>query len=396
MSLKPSPHLFIAACAVLLLSACGSPNAGPATPTKGTPTVGVVTLEARDVVQQSELPGRTAAFQIAEVRPQVSGIIQARLFREGSDVEAGEVLYEIAPATYQAAYGRAKAALAKAEANLALAKTKAERYQNLVAIHAVSQQVYDDAASALTQAEAEVASARAELDTQRINLEYTRIKAPISGRIGRSSVTPGALVTDSQATPLATLRQLDPIYVDLTRPSATMLRLERALETGLLEPNPVGGANVTLKLEDGSTYALAGKLQFSERTVDRATGAVTLRAVFPNPEGRLLPGMYVRAVVNEGITPDAVLVPQRGVQRNSAGEPIAYVVGARGRLNLRTLVVGRATNNAWIVSQGLSPGERVVVEGLQHARDGIAVNAEAWTPETDAPSLARTEQVAGH
>lgn len=369
-----------AICAAVLLTACGKPPIPPGPPQSGTPTVGVVAVQAQRVALDAELPGRTSAYQIAEVRPQVGGLIKARLFREGSDVKAGEVLYQIDPATYQAAYGSAQAALNKAEANLIPVRAKAERFKELVTIHAISQQDYDDAAAALKQAEAEVASSKAALESDRINLGYTRITAPISGRIGRSSVTPGALVTASQSGSLATVQQLDPIYVDVTQPSTSMLQLKRALEAGQLQRSSDGAAKVKFKLEDGSTYALAGKLQFSESTVDPSTGAVTLRAVVPNPKGELLPGMYVRAVVEEGVKAGALLVPQRAVQRDAAGKPIAYVVGAESKLELRNLVTERAIGDGWLVTDGVAAGDRVVVEGLQNARAGVAVNAVPWTP----------------
>lgn len=394
---QPAPRtaLAAAACAaLLLLSACGKPPTGGGLPQAGPPTVGVVAVQAQRVALDAELPGRTAAYQIAEVRPQVGGLVKARLFREGSDVKAGEVLYQIDPATYQAAYGSAQAALAKAEANLIPARAKAERYKELATLHAVSQQDHDDAAAALKQAEAEVASARAALDTDRINLGYTRIAAPISGRIGRSSVTPGALVTASQANSLATVQQLDPIYVDVTQPSTSMLQLKRALEAGSLQKSGEGAARVKLRLEDGSTYALPGKLQFSESTVDASTGAVTLRAVFPNPKGELLPGMYVRAVVEEGVKAGALLVPQRAVQRDTAGRPVAWVVGADGKLEQRQLVAERAVGDSWLVTQGIAAGDRVVVEGLQNARAGAAVNAVPWTPQQAASSPAASQRMA--
>ena len=392
--LAPMPVL-TAVCAAALLTACGKPPMGGGMPQGGTPTVGVVAVQSQSVALAAELPGRTSAYQVAEVRPQVGGLIKARLFREGSDVKAGDVLYQIDPATYQASYGSAQAALAKAEANLIPARAKAERYKELVTIHAISQQDYDDAAASLKQAEAEVASAKATLETDRINLGYTRITAPISGRIGRSSVTPGALVTASQADSLATVQQLDPIYVDVTQPSTSMLQLKRALEAGQLQKSADGAAQVKLKLEDGSTYALPGKLQFSESTVDQSTGAVTLRAVFPNPKGELLPGMYVRAVVEEGVKAGALLVPQRGVQRDAAGKPTAYVVSADNKLELRTLVTERAVGDAWLVTEGLKAGDRVVVEGVQNARPGAAVNVQPWAPAAapaaSAPRLAQAD-----
>jgi membrane fusion protein (multidrug efflux system) len=387
-----------AVAAAAVLTACDKPSMAAGAPQGAAPTVGVMAVQQQSVALAAELPGRTAAYQIAEVRPQVGGLVKARLFREGSDVKAGDVLYQIDAASHQAAYGSAQAALAKAEANLIPARARAERYKELVAIHAISQQDHDDAAAALKQAEAEVASAKAALETDRINLGYTRITAPISGRIGRSSVTPGALVTASQANSLATVQQLDPIYVDVTQPSTSMLQLKRALEAGSLQKSGDGAARVKLKLEDGSSYALPGKLQFSESTVDPSTGAVTLRAVFPNPKGELLPGMYVRAVVEEGVKAGALLVPQRGVQRDAAGKPIAYVVGADGKLQQRNLVTERAVGDSWLVTEGLAAGDRVVVEGLQNARAGAAVNAVPWAPQAAAsapPRVAQANDTAG-
>lgn len=387
--------LAVAIASAIVLSACGKASSAPGAPPPAAPTVGIVAVQAQRVALHAELPGRTAPYQIAEVRPQVGGLIKSRLFREGSDVKAGEVLYQIDPASYQAAYGSAQAALTKAEANVVPARAKAARYQELVAIRAISQQDHDDAAAALKQAEAEVASAKAALEADRINLGYTRITSPISGRIGRSTVTPGALVTASQAGALATVQQLDPIYVDVTQPSTTMLQLKRALDAGQLERSSNGAAaKVTLALEDGSTYALPGTLQFSESTVDPSTGAVTLRAVFPNPKGELLPGMYVRAVIEEGVKADALLVPQRGVQRDATGKPFAYVVGADGKLQQRTLVAERALGDSWLVTEGLADGERVVVEGLQNARPGAAVNAVPWAPQAAASAPQTVAQTA--
>jgi membrane fusion protein, multidrug efflux system len=378
----------------LLLTACGKPPMDMGPPERGAPTVGFVTLQAQSATLNTELPGRTTPYQLADVRPQVGGILKARLFREGGDVKAGEVLYQIDAGSYQAAYNNAQAALAKAEANLQSVRAKAERYKDLAAIQAVSQQDNDDASAARKQAEADVAAAKAALETSRINLGYTRITAPISGRIGRSSVTPGALVTASQAATLATVQQLDPIYVDVTQSSGALLQLKRALDAGQLTRGADGAAAVTLKLDDGSTYALPGRLQFSESTVDTSTGAVTLRAVFPNPKGELLPGMYVRAVVQEGVKADALLVPQRAVQRDAAGQPVAYVVGPDGKLQQRNLVAERAVGDHWLVTQGVAAGERVVVEGLQNARAGIAVNATPWSPA--APAAGDTRVARAH
>ncbi|WCM93561.1 efflux RND transporter periplasmic adaptor subunit [Acidovorax sp. NCPPB 2350] len=352
------------------VSGCGEPPRPPMAGPEGPPRVSVVTLEERPVALTTELPGRVAPALIAEVRPQITGLVQQRRFKEGSDVKAGELLYLIDPATYRASVDNARAALAKAEASLVSVKLKAGRFQELSAIQAVSQQDADDAAAALLQTEAEVNAARATLQTQRINLDYTRITAPISGRIGRSAVTPGALVTANQASAMATVQQLDPVYVDVTQSSATLLALQRSLSTGAMKS---GTATVRLVLEDGSRYALAGRLQFSDVTVDQGTGAVTLRAEFPNPRHELLPGMYARAVVEEGVLDRALLVPQPAVGRDGAGKPIAYVVNGEGRLEQRSLVTGRAIGDQWLVSGGLKAGDRVVVEGQQKARPGQVV-----------------------
>jgi membrane fusion protein (multidrug efflux system) len=358
----------------VLLSACGKPPMGGPPPTLAVPQVSVVTVQPQRLAVTTELPGRTAPVLIADVRPQITGLVQARRFVEGSEVKAGELLYQIDPASYRASVDNAQAALDKAEATLRSTRLKATRYQELVALKAVSQQDYDDAAVALQQAEADVAAARANLQSGRINLENTRITAPISGRIGKSSVTPGALVTANQATALATVQQLDPIFVDVTQSSTTVLRLKRALAGGQLSG---GTAKVKLLLEDGSVYPLPGKLKFSDVTVDPGTGAITLRAEFPNPKGDLLPGMYVRAVLEEGVLDQALLVPQPAVSRDGAGKPLAYVVDAAGKLEQRALVTDRAIGNQWLVSSGLKAGDRLVVSGQQKARPGAPVEIVA-------------------
>jgi len=320
------------------------------------------------------LPGRTAPVIVSDVRPQISGIVQSRNFTEGAEVAAGALLYQIDPSPYQAQVESAKAALAKAQANLHSAALKAQRYAELVSIKAVSQQDDEDATSSMQQARADVESAQASLDTNLINLRYTRIVAPVSGRIGKSTVTPGALVTANQTTALATIQTLDPIYVDITESSTAYLKLKHDLETGQLG-RPGSGAPVRLELEDGSTYPLQGALQFSDVTVDQNTGAITLRAVFPNPQRELLPGMFVRAVVQEGIDAHALLVPQAAVSRDSNGDPIAYVVGADDRLELRQLKTGRAIGDKWLVTAGLNAGDRLIVDGQQRAAPGVAVVA---------------------
>jgi membrane fusion protein, multidrug efflux system len=345
--------------------------------------VSVVTLNPQQVMLTTELPGRTSAYLIAEVRPQVGGIIQKRLFTEGSDVKEGEALYQIDPAVYQATYNSAKAALARAEANLIPIRLKAERYADLVKINAVSQQEYDDASAALKQAEADVEAGKAAMETARINLAYTKVTAPISGRIGRSSVTNGALVTASQPAALATIQQLSPIYVDVTQSSAELLRLKQNLASGLLKSNGVAQARVSLLLEDGSHYPLPGTLKFSEVTVDQSTSSITLRAIFPNPKHTLLPGMFVRAILEEGVNEHAILVPQRGVTRNPAGNAMVMVVGSEEKVEPRVIKVLRTVGENWLVSEGLKAGDRVILEGLQKVRPGMPVKAVPFGSTAD-------------
>ncbi|MCM2264853.1 MAG: efflux RND transporter periplasmic adaptor subunit [Desulfuromonadales bacterium] len=357
----------------LMIAGCNKqdPAPAPAAP----PEVGVITIQPQRAVLTTELPGRIAPHLIAEVRPQVGGIIQQRLFTEGGDVKAGQVLYQIDPATYRAAFASAKAALSRAEANLVPARLREERFQDLVKIKAVSQQEFDDAHAALLQAEAEVESAKAAVDNARINLDYTSVKAPISGRIGRSTVTTGALVTANQAAALATIQQLDPVYVDVTQSTADLLRLRQSLASGLLKSGGVTQAQVRLLLEDGTPYAQPGTLKFSEATVDQSTGSVTMRCLFPNPEQLLLPGMFVRAVLEEGANEQAILVPQRGVTRNQAGNAMAMVVGAEEKVEPRLIKVARTVGDKWLVSEGLKAGDRVILEGIQKARPGTVVKA---------------------
>ncbi len=345
--------------------------------------VSVVTLNLQRVMLTTELPGRTSAYLIAEVRPQVGGIIQKRLFTEGSDVKEGEVLYQIDPAVYQATYNSAKAALARAEANLIPIRLKAGRFAELVKINAVSQQDYDDASAALKQAEADVEAGKAAVETARINLAYTKVTAPISGRIGRSSVTNGALVTASQPAALATIQQLSPIYVDVTQSSAELLRLQQNLASGLLKSNSSAQARVRLLLEDGSPYPLPGTLKFSEVTVDQSTGSITLRAIFPNPKHTLLPGMFVRAILEEGVNEHAILVPQRGVTRNPAGNAMVMVVGSEEKVEPRVIKVLRTVGENWLVSDGLKAGDRVILEGLQKARPGTPVKVVPFGSKAD-------------
>jgi membrane fusion protein (multidrug efflux system) len=380
---------FLVCC--LAMSGCGKKPA--AKPLAGPPEVGVVTVKTQRVAITTELPGRTSPYMVAEVRPQVSGIIKKRVFTEGSDVKAGQVLYQIDPATYQAAYASAKASEARAEANLIPARLKMERYKDLVKIKAVSQQDYDDAFASFKQAEADVASTKAAVETARINLAYTKITAPISGRIGRSTVTDGALVTANQAAALATIQQFDSMYVDITQSSADLLRLKRTLSSGLLKKGGAAQAPVRLLLEDGTSYPLEGTLKFSDVTVDRSTGSVTLRCIFPNPKQLLLPGMFVRAVVQEGVNEQAILMPQRGVTRNPSGSAMVMVVGAEEKAEPRVIKVERTVGDNWLVSDGLKTGDRVILEGTQKARPGTPVKAVPFgsKPAEGAPAAAATQ-----
>ncbi len=380
----------------LMTTGCGKKQAAKP-PQAGPPEVGVVTIQPQRVAITTELSGRTSAYQVAEVRPQISGIIQKRVFTEGSDVKASQVLYQVDPAIYQAAYASAKAAEARTEANLIPARLKEERFRDLVKIKAVSQQDYDDAYAALKQAEADVASTRATVETARINLAYTTVKAPISGRIGRSSVTVGALVTASQASPLATIQQLESMYVDVTQSTAELLKLKQNLANVVLKKKSSAQAQVKLLLEDGTSYPLQGILKFSEVTVDQSTGSITLRAIFPNPKQTLLPGMFVRAILEEGVSEQAILVPQRGVSRNPKGDAMVMLVGAEEKVEPRPIKVVRTVSDNWLVSDGLKAGDRVIVEGLQKARPGTQVKAVPFgtapaTPPAGAPQPAAAKK----
>ena len=360
-----------------LTSACESKRAvasAPAPPVE----VGVVTLKAEPVTLTTELPGRTSAYRVAEVRARVNGIVQKRLFTEGSDVKAGERLFLIDPAPYQASFESARASVMRAEATVTAARLKAERYGKLIRDHAVSQQEYDDAVAASKGAEADVAAGRAAEKTARINLQYTNVIAPLSGRIGRAEVTEGAYVQQSSATLLATIQQLDPMYVDLTWSSAEALRLRRQIESGKLQKD--GQTQVKVLLEDGREYGEAGTMQFTDVTVDPTTGSITLRALFPNPKRELLPGMFVRARIDEGTLPASLLVPQRGVTRNHTGQATALLVNAQNKVERRQFQTARAVGDAWLVTDGLKPGDRVIVEGLQKVRPGAVVVPSATKP----------------
>ena len=368
------PGALIAAGAAVLLTGCGH-HAPP--PAPGPPKVSVVTLRTQSVPIVTDLPGRVNAYRTADVRPQVNGIILRRLFVEGSEVKTGQQLYQIDPAPYKAAYDSAVAANASARA-------LAQRDKSLVATNLVSKQDYDNAEAAWLQAQAAV-------ETARINLIYTKVLSPITGRISRSFVTEGALATANQPTALATVQQLEPVYVDVTQPTTTLLRLRREAEAGLLKQNEAGKTQVRVRLEDGTDYPHTGTLEFSEVTVDQGTGSVTLRALVPNPERVLLPGMFVREEIDEGVRKDAVLAPQQGVSHDQKGEPNALIVGPDDVVELRTLRVDRAIGDQWVVNAGLNAGDRVIVEGIQSAKPGTKVVAEEYKP----PPTEKTVRQAG-
>lgn len=377
--------------AVLAMTACENDKTGnPAQGTRPAPEVSVIEIQPEKVAIVNELSGRVSAFLVAEVRPQVGGIIQQVLFTEGSEVGEGDVLYQIDPSIYKADFESAKASLARAEAILPPARSKAERYKELVAANAISRQEYDDADAAAKKAEADLLSANAAVERARINLAYTKVKAPITGRIGKSSITTGALVTGFQPVALATIQKLDPVYVDVTQSSIDLLKMKQNLAQGLMTRDAVRQAGVKLMLEDGSLYEREGVLKFSDVTVDTGTGSVILRSVFPNPGLTLLPGMFVRALIEEGINENAILVPQRCVTRNAKGRPEALVVDGEGLVSNRGLTIDRAVGTRWLISDGLVPGEQVIVEGLQKVRPGATVKTvpfitQSETVDTNSP-----------
>ena len=371
VSMRPAAQVVVLSLAALL-GACSPGGAANAPAAPPPAEVGVLTIKPRTVSLQNELPGRVSALLVAEVRPQVGGIVLTRDFREGSDVRKGQTLYQIDPAPFRAAFGSAQATLARAQANVVAAQAKSDRYKELVQIDAVSKQAADEATAAALQA-----------------------TAPISGRIGKSSVTPGALVTANQSQALATVQQLDSIYVDVTQSSAELLRLRRELAAGRLKTDAANQASVKLKLDDGTLYPVSGKLQFSDVTVDEQTNSVTLRATFPNPKQLLLPGLYVRAVLEEGVRENAILVPQQAVARDNRGNAIAMVVGADGKVEQRAVRVPRSVGNEWLVDAGLKAGDQVVFEGLQKARPGAQVKAVERVPGSGASAPAGAASVPG-
>ncbi|MNM44655.1 Multidrug efflux pump subunit AcrA precursor [compost metagenome] len=357
-----------------LLAGCGDKGeAGQGAGEMPPAAVDVVTLHAAPLQLMSELTGRTAPLRVAEVRPQVNGIILKRLFTEGSDVKAGQLLYQIDPAVYQAAVASAKANLAKAQANEQSARLKAQRYAELVKVKAISRQEYDDADAAWKQQVAEIGAAKAALQSANINLAYTKITAPISGRIGKSAVTEGALVTAQQADSLTSISQLDPMYVDVRQSTADLLRLKRQVAAGKLTQGKQDGAKVSFQLEDGSQYGEQGTLQFSDVTVDETTGMVTLRVLVPNPHDLLLPGMFMRATLQEGERPQGLLVPQTAVTRTPKGGATVMVVTADNKVELREVQLSRVVGDSWVVESGLKTGEKVIVAGLQKVKPGALV-----------------------
>ena len=363
-------------CAALLTGCDGQEN--PQQHAQA-PQVSVHIVKSAPLAVKTELPGRTDAYRVAEVRPQVSGIILHRNFTEGSDVKAGESLYQIDPATYQAAYDNAKGELVKAQAAANIAHLTVKRYVPLVGTQYVSKQEYDQAVATAQQADASVVAAKAGVENARINLAYTKVTSPINGRIGKSSVTEGALVTNGQSTALATVQQLDPIYVDVTQSSSDFMRLKQ--QTSLQKGDT---SSVELLMENGQPYPLKGTLQFSDVTVDESTGSITLRALFPNPQHMLLPGMFVRARIDEGTQPDAILVPQQGVTRTPRGDATVLVVNDKNQVESRTVVAPQAIGDRWLITEGLKNGDRVIISGLQKVRPGVTVVAIPDTAATPA------------
>ncbi|HPR64333.1 MAG TPA: efflux RND transporter periplasmic adaptor subunit [Thermoanaerobaculia bacterium] len=350
----------------------------------GPPQVSFVTIQPEPVTLETELPGRTSAYLVAEIRPRVNGIILERAFTEGADVQAGSLLYRIDPEPYQAVYNQAEAALSVAEANLPALRSRSERLRELVAVRAVGEQDAEDAEAAFRMAEANAKAARAALESARINLSYTPITAPISGRIGRSMVTIGAMVTAYQPMPLAVIQQLDPIYVDVPQATTELMKFNNARNNGDLAEGTESRV-VRLLLEDGTPYARKGTLKFRDVTVDPTTGSVRLRMVFPNPDHALLPGMFVRAIIQEGTMAEGILAPQQGITRDASGDPIAYLVNAENTVEVRSLKLDRAIGDRWLVTAGLTPGDRLIVEGRQNVRPGSPVTAVPFAPEENAP-----------
>lgn len=372
-----SASILVLFAVLLALGACDDKTQAAGPPQGGPVEVSAVVVERRTVPLSTELPGRTAAYRVAEVRPQVGGIVLKRLFEEGAEVKAGQQLYQIDPATYQAAVQSANADLAKARATLKSTEAKTARYADLVQINAVSRQDYDDMVATQDQARAQILVVQAALETARINLDYTKVLAPISGRIGKSAVTEGALVTANQIAALATITQLDPMYVDVSQSSAELMRLRQAVAAGTVQQGETQAAVRLIVDGAGQPYGQDGKLKFSDVTVDQSTGTVQLRAVFPNPAGELYPGLFVRARVEQGARDNAILIPQQALVRNPDGSAAVWVVGADNRVAPRPVTVGNAVGDKWLVESGLEAGDRVVVAGLQKIRPGAEVRIAA-------------------
>jgi membrane fusion protein (multidrug efflux system) len=380
--------------AALALSACGKSDeaAKAGAPVNKAPPpaqVGVVTVTPGDVGLVTELPGRLEASRVAQVRARAAGILQERLFREGSDVKAGQVLFRIDAAPYEASLQSAKAGLARAQANLSTTTALAERYKPLIAENAISEQEYANAVAAQAVATADVAVGKAAVQSASINVNYARVTAPIAGRIGRALVTEGALVGQGEATPLAVIQQVHPMYVNFTQSATEAMRLRSALASGQLKGAGADAASVRVVLEDGSIYAQPGKLLFSDLTVDPATGQVTLRAEVPNPQGTLLPGLYVRVRLEQATAADAITLPQQAVTRSAQGDSVMVVDGA-GKVAPRTVKLGGQQNGQWVVLDGLKAGEQVMVDGFQKLRGGAPVKAVPWTPPGAAPAAGAT------
>jgi len=382
------PRLTTLGAAIIVLfavTACGKSDQQASAPL---PTeVSVITVKQGPLGVMNELPGRLESTRIAEIRARVPGVVLKRTFREGSDIKAGATLFLIDPAQFKATYNSANASVARAEATLLQAELKEKRYKPLVATNAISKQEYDDVTATLKQAEADLASAKASRDTARLSLDYATVTSPISGRIGRALVTEGALVGQNEATPLATVQQIDPIYVNMTQSSTEILRLQRAMASGKLKSAGKGQVKVTLINEDGQEYAQSGKLLFSDLTVDESSGAVTLRAEFPNPDRQLLPGMYVRARVEQAINENAITVPQQAITRTPDGSAV-MVVSAESKVVSRPVKTGAASGDSWVINDGLREGDQVIVEGLQKVQPGATVKAVQWKKAAPADATA--------
>ena len=378
------PMAILCALFILNLTGCDD-SANNKTSSSEAPEVQVMTLQPQALPMSTDLPGRTSAYRVSEVRPQVAGIILKRTFVEGSDVNAGDVLYQIDPAPFNATFNNAKAAVAEAKANASIAQATLNRYRPLLGTRYISRQDYDQAAATAAQTRAAVEAAQAALESARINLSWSTLTSPISGRVGRSSVTEGALVQASQADALATVQQLDPLYVDVTQSSQDFLRLQQELASGRLQQQ-AGKARVNVLLADGSTYPESGTLAFSDVTVDQTTGSITLRAIVPNPHHNLLPGMFVRVRLEEGVNPQALLIPQRAVTRTPHGDPTAMVVTSDNKVEVRTLNLSQTVGDNWLVAGGIAPGERVITSGVQRAQPGMQVKPVDAVPSSQPAS----------